>query len=114
MTSESSTWEPAHGGSTLGMAGSEGGVIARDEDLSGAARLTLEEDASRGFYALTCGVEGWMVHTRYFSDAAEAHSAFEAMKPALAELLSRLPTERGPAGLRAGGALLSAFISRFP
>jgi hypothetical protein len=109
-------WQPAHGGSTLGMAGSEGGVIVRDETYTEQARLTLEQDESRSFFAITCGVSGWMVHTRYFGDATEAHAAFEEMQPALVELLSRLP-QGGPTGSpdarRTGGPLLAAFTSRF-
>jgi hypothetical protein len=117
MANSGTDWQAAHGGSTLGMAGSEGGVIVRDEAWGEEARLTLEQDESRGFHAITCGVSGWMVHTRYFGDAAEAHAAFEEMKPALVELLSGLP-EGGPGGApdarRTGGPLLAAFTARFP
>lgn len=117
MTSQESQWEWAHGGSTLGMAGSEGGTIVRDEMYAEQARLTLEQDESRGFHALTCGISGWFVHTRFFGDTSEAHAAFDEMKPALVELLARLP-EGGPRSTpdaaRTGGPLLSAFIARFP
>lgn len=116
MTSNATEWQPAHGGSTLGMSGSQGGTIARDEAHGEQCRLTLEQDESRGFYALSCAVSGWFLHTRFFGDAAEAHAAFEEMKPALVELASRLPPEgpRTPEATRRGGPLLAAFMGRFP
>lgn len=110
-------WQPYEGGSTLGLQGSEGGTITWDEEYAGQVRLTLEQDESRSFYAITCGVAGWMVHTRFFGSSAEATAAFEEMRPALMELLSKLPpSEPKPSreALREGGAVLSGFIARFP
>nr|WP_211194221.1 hypothetical protein [Pyxidicoccus fallax] len=95
--------------------GSQGGTIARDEDLAGQVRLTYEVDDSRSFHAITCSVTGWLLHHRFFDNAADATTAFEAMKPALEELGSQL-TEGGPksaAEARAGGPLLAAFMARF-
>ena len=109
-------WGPHLGGSTLGMPGSLGGTISRDESLAqGHGRLTLEEDAERSFWALTCSVEGWLVHTRYFGTDAEAHAAFEEMKPALAHLLTALPAAPGNhEQVQHAGPLLAAFTARFP
>ncbi|HYI02214.1 hypothetical protein [Hyalangium sp.] len=115
--SEDRSWQPYQGGSTLGMQGSEGGTITWDEEYTEQVRLTMEQDESRSFYAITCGVAGWLVHTRFFGSAAEASAAFEEMRPALVELLSRLPasTPKPPReALREGGALLSGFVARFP
>jgi hypothetical protein len=99
------------------MAGSQGGVIVRDEEHVGGARLTLEEDTSRDFHALTCVVSDWLVHARFFGDAGEAQAAFEAMKPALEALLAQLPPggpRSTPDAARTGGPLLTAFLGRFP
>lgn len=115
--SDDATWQPYQGGSTLGLSGSEGGTISWDEEYAGQLRITLEQDESRSFHAITCGVSGWMVHTRFFGSAAEAFAAFEEMRPALEELLSKLPpSEPKPSreALREGGSLLSGFIARFP
>ncbi len=115
--SEDAAWQPYEGGSTLGLSGSEGGTISWDEQYAGTARLTLEEDESRSFYALTCGVAGWLVHTRFFGSRDEAVAAFQEMRPALEELQARLPKEdprKQRDAARAGGALLAAFIGRFP
>ncbi len=115
MTTETE-WQPAYGGSTLGTPGSQGGTIVRDEAWAEHCQLTQEQDASRDFHALTCSVSGWLLHSRFFSTAAEADAAFEEMKPALVELVSRLPPEgpRTPDLARKGGPLLAAFMGRFP
>jgi hypothetical protein len=115
--SEDAAWRPYQGGSTLGLQGSEGGTISWDEEYADQVRITLEQDESRSFYAITCGVAGWMVHTRFFGSSAEALAAFEEMRPALVELLSSLPpSDPKPSRevLREGGARLAGFISRFP
>ncbi|EPX59846.1 hypothetical protein D187_002590 [Cystobacter fuscus DSM 2262] len=115
--SEEPGWRPTEGGRTLGLTGGEGGIIVRDEEHPAGLRLTLEEDASRSFHALTCGVTGWLVHRRYFSSEAEAAAAWEEMRPALVELALRLPAS-GPKGMdpstREAGARLGAFVARFP
>lgn len=111
--SEDATWQPYQGGSTLGLQGSEGGTITWDEEYAGAVRLTLEQDESRSFYAVTCGVSGWLVHTRFFGSINEATDAFAEMRPALEELLARLPDAPSRDTVRQGGELLSAFVARF-
>jgi hypothetical protein len=95
--------------------GSQGGTIARDEELAGQVRLTYEADESRSFHAISCSVTGWLLHHRFFDNAEAAHAAFDAMKPALEELRGQL-TEGGPkspAEARAGGPLLASFMARF-
>ena len=115
--SDERSWSPAEAGGTLGMMGAEGGTIVRDEEHPAGLRLTLEEDLSRSFHALTCGVSGWLVHRRYFDSEALALAAWEEMKPALVELSAQLPAS-GPRSLtpetRAAGAKLGAFLARFP
>ncbi len=115
--SDEQGWRPVEGGSTLGLEGAEGGTLVRDEEHPAGLRLTLEEDASRSFHALTCTVSGWLVHRRYFDSDAKAAEAWDEMKPALLELVSQLPAE-GAKGMepatRAAGAKLGAFLARFP
>jgi hypothetical protein len=114
--SDSASWQPYQGGSTLGMMGSQGGTITWDEEYAGQLRLTLEQDESRSFHAITCGIEGWLLHARFFGAASEALAAFEQMRPALVELWSRLPPggPRGsPEAPRVGGPLLAAFVAKF-
>ncbi|ATB29424.1 hypothetical protein [Melittangium boletus] len=115
--SDERDWSPTEGGHTLGLLGAEGGTIVRDEVHPAGLRLTLEEDLSRSFHALTCGVSGWLVHRRFFTSEAEAEAAWAEMRPALVELALQLPPS-GPKGLdpatREAGAKLGAFLARFP
>lgn len=109
------TWTPYEDGGSLGWAGSQGGTITRDELYAGQVRLTYEVDDSRSFHALTCLVPGWLLHHRFFDNAAEALAAFEDMKPALRELHARLK-EGGPqsqAEARDAGPLLASFLARY-
>ncbi|HEX8118016.1 MAG TPA: hypothetical protein VF521_12155, partial [Pyrinomonadaceae bacterium] len=83
-------WYSFDGGRSIGQTGSEGGRILRDEEHSDMARITLERGGYRPF-SITCGIYGWMVHTRFFADEAEAQNAFEEMKHGLANILNIIP-----------------------
>jgi hypothetical protein len=98
----------------VGAIGSEGGIILRDELNTDGARITLERTAAR--FAITCGVYGWMVHTRFFAHEADAVSAYEEMKPSLAEILARLPADDADMESSVGAVaiMLRDFIERFP
>ncbi len=82
-----STWHPFENGATIGHAGSEEGFIVRDEEHSLGARITLERAAGVASFAITCGIYGWMMHTRYFAAEAEAETQYNLMKTSLTELL---------------------------
>jgi len=106
-----SDWIPYEDGTTVGAGGSEGGTIVRDELHPDGARITLERTASG--LPITCGVYGWMVHTRFFADESDAVAAYEEMKPALAEILSRLADD-DEASAGEAAAMLDGFVERFP
>ena len=73
---EEPEWYPCDDGDTLGETGTDGGVIVRDEEHPYGARITLEQGGFAAF-SITCGIYGWMVHTRFFSARAEADAAYE-------------------------------------
>ena len=82
------TWQPFRSGSTLGKTGTEAGVILRDEEHIEGARITLERSATKKLlrrpvvqFAITCGIYGWMVHTRFFSSEEKAVREYDRMKP---------------------------------
>jgi hypothetical protein len=106
-------WIDYENGTTIGAVGSEGGTILRDELHPKGSRITLERTATR--FAITCGVYDWMVHTRFFASEDEAVAAFEEMKPALAEILARLPGEGEDvaAAVPEVAGVLDEFIARF-
>lgn len=82
-----SDWHPSESGATLGQTGSEEGIIVRDEEHSLGARITLERAASVAPFAITCGIYGWMIHTRFFSSQLEAETQYDLMKTSLSALL---------------------------
>jgi hypothetical protein len=96
-------WQPIRHGETIGLAGSENGTIIVDEEHPFGARITLERETRWAPFAITCGVYGWMVHTRFFKTPGEADDAMREMKVDLKALASN------PSG---DGA--SDFIDRYP
>jgi hypothetical protein len=105
-------WIAFENGTSIGATGSEGGAILRDELHPVGSRITLERTANG--LAITCGVYGWMVHTRFFASESAAVAAYEEMKPALAEILARLPDshEDVEAAVPSVAEILHEFIAR--
>jgi hypothetical protein len=103
-------------GSSIGEIGSASGTIVLDDEHPMSARITIERDGHTAPFSITCGVYGWMVHTRFFSTESEAQYACEEMKLALAELLHRLEgsdlDEKD--AIKLGGAACAEFVERFP
>ena len=110
-------WRSFENGHTIGSVGSENGLILRDDEHSLGARITLERDTRVAPFAITCGVYGWMFHTRFFSDSSEAEAQFSLMKAALAQILQVIPLVSDPAKapkMRAVRDALDAFVQRYP
>ena len=57
-------WRPYAHGTTVGQRGTQAGVIVRDEQHDGAARITPERDCCNTPFAVTCAIQGWFVHTQ--------------------------------------------------
>ena len=106
-------WYPYSNGSTLGQKGSELGIILRDEEHPNEARITLERDGSVAPFAITCGIYGCMMHTRFFGNESEACAQYDQMKAALAELLLA-EYESGPEGSHAFLDRVAAFVEAYP
>jgi len=107
------TWAPfVDETGCAGAQGSEGGIIVVDEEHELGARITLERDAPAAPYAITCGVYGWMVHTRYFSDCEVARREYEVMKASLVHILALIPLETDPA-LEAKLGVVTRAIAEF-
>lgn len=97
--------------------GSEGGKILLDEDYDGCARITLEEGGGAAPFAITCGIYGWMVHTRFFGEAMEARASYDAMKPGLAQIVEMIPLQGDPnsaAKMGQASEAISAFCDANP
>lgn len=89
-------WQPFEEGRTIGQTGTEGGVILDDDEHDGGARITLERGCLRAPFAITCGVYGWLVHTRFLADDETAQYAYIAMKSALDGIIALMPDEDDP------------------
>jgi hypothetical protein len=117
-------WHAYQLGKTLGTRGSENGLIAQDEEHAAGARITLETGITFGGvpnskaipFAITCGLYGWFVHTRYFLTADEAQAAFDRMKEELERIIEICEDDtpgreqQKPAVFEA----ISDFVERFP
>ena len=81
------------------------------------ARITLERDAKFAPAAITCGLYGWMVHTRFFAELEAARRQYVAMKVDLAALVALVPFDTDPDLRPKSSALIkaiSAFVERYP
>lgn len=106
-------WHAFEDGATIGQQGSESGEIAREEEHPLGARITLERNTSIAPFAITCGIYGWMVHTRFFESEEEATSAYEMMKARLAEIIE--PFENPDYDdRRATEQAIEAFVEAYP
>lgn len=111
----SDSWYSAEEGATIGQQGSEQGMIERDEEHALGARITLERKTSVAPFAITCGIYGWMMHTRYLDDQAEAEAQYDAMKSSLDELLvaaEKTAEEDGGRKVLMDG--VSKFVAAYP
>jgi len=110
-------WEPFNKGATIGQRGSEDGVTVADEEHNLGARITLERKTNHAPFAITCGVYGWMFHTRYFGSESEASAEFERMKSGLDAILNIIPRidelEADVKCQRVADAI-GAFVEQFP
>ena len=111
-------WVPFDGGSTVGQRGSEEGVVLRDDEHDLGARITLERDCAGGIpFAITCGIYGWMFHTRFFSSGTEASAEFDQMREVLADILDLIPRVDDPdSGAKCQRVCdaIGEFAARFP
>jgi hypothetical protein len=113
VTPPAHSWSAFEDGATLGSRGSESGVILLDDEYDAAARITLERATSVAPFAITCGVYGRLMHTRYFSAEAEARSEYAAMKAALAEIVDGFDSDDPQQSDRARQAV-ERFTDQFP
>jgi hypothetical protein len=105
-----SDWYPFENNATLGLPGSEQGIILRDEEHALGARITLERDTHIAPLAITCGIYGHMMHTRFFGSEDEASTQYEEMKSALAALLE---AAQKTAEVDGGRQILLEGVSKF-
>lgn len=107
-------WNPYNSGATVGDQGSEHGVILLDDEHTDGARITLERDCRPTIpFAITCGIYGLLVHTRFFGEEIEARTQFDQMKNDLAVLVEQLP-DCGAGVPEDTIEALDEFVHRYP
>jgi hypothetical protein len=111
------TWAATDDGATIGTHGPEDGIIERDEEHPVGARITLDRGGPNAPVAITCGIYGWMFHTRFLSTADEGNREFDAMKAGLADILALIPFQGDPdaeAKCNRVCEVIQEFVARFP
>jgi hypothetical protein len=111
------SWYAFRDGDTIGQVGSEQGIIVADDEHPDGARITLERDGRVAPHAITCGIYGWMLHTRFLASEGEARLAFDAMREALGMIVSAIPLESDPDAKAKSSTvirLISQFVEIFP
>ena len=105
-------WYVYDEGKTIGIRGTEGGTIMRDEEHGDGARISLERDTLYKVpFAITCGIYSWMVHTRFFADEPTALDAYEQMKLSMAEILEMLARDTDSDTV---SEAIDAFVEQYP
>jgi hypothetical protein len=108
-------WMPFEGGKTVGQRGSESGKIVLDEEHSLGARITLERDTGIAPFAITCGIYGWMMHTRYLADESVAVEQLKRMQGDLARILEQIPSDsEGDTSASQVSEAISRFVQQYP
>jgi hypothetical protein len=110
-------WYSFDDGASIGGRGSEGGVIVRDEEHDAGARITLEHSGHIAPFSITCGIYGWMFHTRFFGTAAEAQDEFTRMREALGGIAAAIPLKTDPeveAKSQEIAQRIEQFVENFP
>jgi hypothetical protein len=110
-------WHTFREGGSLGTQGSEGGTIVADEEHGADARITLERAGRNAPYAVTCSLNGWMVHTRFFDSLPAAEAALAEMKEGLAAIIRVLRSVQDLSSaeqLARVSPRLQEFVERFP
>ena len=105
-------WRPYQSGTTIGQAGSEGGVIVQDDEHVFGARITLEQCERKPFrFAITCGIYLRFFHTHYCGSEREARTDVERMKTEIQRILDLIEAESTDDDVYQA---ISDFTNRFP
>ena len=109
-------WRSFDDGRSIGTRGSENGFIICDEENDLGARISLEREGSSAPNSITCGIYGWMMHTRFFGSPDEAQPQFEKMKTEIDAILKNIPlkSEASRDHVSAVSDAITKFIKQFP
>ena len=98
-----SNWQPYNRGRSIGIKGSEGGTIVRDEEHLLGARMTIKQ--GKDYVSISCNISGMIDHTRFFK-------GMKAAERELAKVMDSISFAKA-ADIKVWEAI-SEFVARFP
>jgi hypothetical protein len=105
-----SNWQPYNRGRSIGITGSEGGTIVRDEEHPLGARMTIKQ--GKDYVSVSCNISGMIDHTRFFKGMKAAEREYVTMQVELAKVMDSISFAKA-ADIKVWEAI-SGFVARFP
>ena len=105
-----SKWNPYNRGRSIGVKGSEGSVIVRDEEHPLGARMTIKR--GKDFVSVSCNISGKIDHTRFFKEMRAAESEYASMQKEMEKVLKAISSAKN-ADIKVWETI-SGFVARFP
>jgi hypothetical protein len=103
-------WQPYNQGRSIGVKGSEGSKVVRDEEHPLGARMTIKQ--GRDYVSVSCSISGKIDHTRFFKEMRTAEREYSTMQRELARVMSSVSSAKA-ADIKVWEAI-SEFVARFP
>ena len=105
-----SDWKPYNKGRSIGMKGSEGSKVVRDEEHPLGARMTIKQ--GQDYVSVSCSIAGKIDHTRFFKEMKAAEKEYKTMQKEMDAVLGVISSARS-ADIKVWEAI-SIFVTRFP
>jgi hypothetical protein len=105
-----SNWQPYNRGRSIGVKGSEGSRIVRDEEHPLGARMTIKQ--GQGYVSVSCSISGKIDHTRFFREMKAAEQEYSTMQNEMTKVIQAISSARA-ADIKVWEAI-SGFVARFP
>jgi hypothetical protein len=103
-------WQPYNRGRSIGVKGSEGSKVVRDEEHPLGARMTIKQ--GQDYVSVSCNISGKIDHTRFFKEMKAAEHEYMNMQKELVEVMSAISSAKA-ADIKVWEAI-SGFVTRFP
>jgi hypothetical protein len=105
-----SNWQPYNQGRSIGVKGSEGSQIVRDEEHPLGARMTIKQ--GQDYVSVSCNISGKIDHTRFFREMKAAEQEYFNMQQEMTKVIGAISFSKA-ADIKVWEAI-SEFVTRFP
>lgn len=105
-----SDWHPYNRGRSIGVKGSEGSIIVKDEEHPLGARMTIKQ--GQGYVSVSCNISGKIDHTRFFKEMRAAELEYANMQKELMLVMNAISSAKA-ADIKVWEKI-SGFVARFP